>query len=102
METERNRVCPVELAPSLDSRIRSWLQNPHDILAPYVRVGMRALDVGCGPGFFSIEMARMVGPSGKVISADLQEGMLTRLAEKIRGTELEKRIALVQCDKERI
>ncbi|HUI28866.1 MAG TPA: class I SAM-dependent methyltransferase [Candidatus Acidoferrales bacterium] len=102
MEHERNRVCPVELANSLDSRIRRWLQDPQDILSPFVREGMKVLDLGCGPGFFSIEMAKMVGKSGKVISADLQEGMLQKLRSKIKGTELEERITLVKCDRDRI
>jgi ubiquinone/menaquinone biosynthesis C-methylase UbiE len=102
MLRERNRVCPVELAKSLDSRIRRWLQNPATILAPYVTPGMTALDVGCGPGFFSIELARMVGNSGRVIAADLQEGMLQKLADNIRGTPLEVRITLVRSDADRI
>ena len=102
MERERNRVCPVELASSLDTKIRRWVQNPHTILAPYIKEGMTALDIGCGPGFFSIETAKMVGSSGKVISADLQEGMLQKLGNKIRGTELEKRIKLVKCDNNKI
>jgi ubiquinone/menaquinone biosynthesis C-methylase UbiE len=102
MENERNRVCPVEFAGSLDSTIRRWLQNPQKIVGPYVKAGMVVLDVGCGPGFFSIEMAKMVGPNGKVISADLQQGMIDKLASKIKGTSAEKRIALVKCDKNAI
>jgi len=31
---------------------------------------MTVLDVGCGSGFFSIELARLVGPKGKVIAWD--------------------------------
>ena len=102
MDDERNRVCPVELANSLDSKLRKWMQNPKKILSPYVREGMTVLDVGCGPGLFSIELAKMVGREGKVISADLQDGMLQKLAAKIRGTELEKRIKLVKCEKDTI
>ncbi len=102
MNDERNRVCPVECAGSLDSRFRRWLQNPRRILAPYVGEGMRVLDIGCGPGFFSLEMARMVGTSGKVISADLQEGMLQKLRAKVRGTGLEGRITPVLCDRSSI
>jgi ubiquinone/menaquinone biosynthesis C-methylase UbiE len=102
MGRERNRVCPVELASSLDNRVRRWLQNPRTILAPYVKEGMTVLDVGCGPGLFSVEMAKMVGASGQVISADLQEGMLQALARKIAGTELERRIKPRKCDAEKI
>jgi ubiquinone/menaquinone biosynthesis C-methylase UbiE len=99
MDTERNRVCPVELASSLDSKIRRWLQNPYKILSPFVKDGMKVLDVGCGPGFFSIEMASMVGPGGEVIAADLQDGMLQKLSDKIKGTSFEPRIRCVQCSR---
>ena len=79
MPDERNRICPVELAGSLDGKIRRWLQNPQRILAPFVKEGMTVLDVGCGPGFFSVELAKLVGRTGKVISVDLQQGMLDML-----------------------
>ncbi len=102
MEPDRTRVCPVELAGGLDNKIRRWLQNPERILSPFVKEGMKVLDLGCGPGFFSIAMAGMVGKAGKVFSADLQEGMLQKVCEKIKGTEVEKRIQLVQCDREKI
>ncbi len=102
MNDERNRVCPVELANSLDSRVRSLLQNPGKIVAPFVREGMTVLDIGCGPGFFSIALAGMVGRTGKVISADLQEGMLEKLRNKIRGTELESIITPIRCGRETI
>jgi ubiquinone/menaquinone biosynthesis C-methylase UbiE len=98
MTHDTDRVCPVALANSLDNRLRRWLQDPRRILSPFVKEGMTALDVGCGPGFFTIELARLVGRSGRVIAADLQDGMLQRLAAKIRGTELEERIHLVTCD----
>jgi ubiquinone/menaquinone biosynthesis C-methylase UbiE len=102
MDGERNRVCPVRLANSLNSKIRRWLQNPQKILGPYIKEGMTVVDIGCGPGFFSIEMAKMIGRNGKVISADLQEGMLQKLSNKTKGTELEERIKLVKCDKSKI
>ena len=98
MTIRQTRVCPIQLADSLDNKLRQWLQNPRKILEPYVSDGMIALDVGCGPGFFSIELARLVGPSGRVIAADLQQGMLDKLAAKIRGTDLSTRMDLVKCD----
>jgi ubiquinone/menaquinone biosynthesis C-methylase UbiE len=97
-----NRVCPVEKAGILDHRIRRWLQDPRKILRPYIDEGMTVLDIGCGPGFFSIDMAQMVGRSGRVIASDLQEGMLQKLKDKIRGTELEERITLHKCEEGKI
>jgi ubiquinone/menaquinone biosynthesis C-methylase UbiE len=63
---------------------------------------MTALDIGCGPGFFSIELAKLVGETGKVIAADLQQGMLQKLQDKIKGSMLEKRIKLKKCEKDSI
>lgn len=102
MSDKSKHVCPVERASSLDNRIRKWLQNPQKILGPYIKEGMIVLDIGCGPGFFSIEMARMVGESGRVIASDLQEGMLQKVRDKIQGTEFERRIILHKCDENRI
>jgi ubiquinone/menaquinone biosynthesis C-methylase UbiE len=63
---------------------------------------MTVLDIGCGPGFFTIDMAQMVGKSGRVIAVDLQEGMLDKLRNKIQGTELAERITLHRCKDDRI
>ncbi len=93
-----HRICPVEHAGSLDSKIRRLLQDPVKILGPYVKSGMTVLEIGCGPGFFSIDLARMVGESGKVIALDVQEGMLARLEKKIYGSGMEKRIELRKCE----
>ena len=98
----QNRICRVSHAGRLDNRIRRWLQNPRKILSPYIKEGMTVLDMGCGPGFFSVEVAQMVGISGRVIAADLQEEMLEKLAAKIKGTELEKRITLYKCEQNKI
>ncbi|MFO7559392.1 MAG: class I SAM-dependent methyltransferase [Desulfobacterales bacterium] len=102
MSNKKNRVCPVTMAGSLDNRIRRWFQNPQKILRPYIKEGMTVLDLGCGPGFFSIDMAQMVGKSGKVIASDLQEGMLQKLGDKIRGTKLKEQITLHQCEENTI
>ena len=102
MNNRKNRVCPVELAGSLDIRIRRWFQNPQKILSPFIQEGMTVLDFGCGPGFFTIEMARLVGRSGRVVAADLQEGMLDRLRRKIQGTELDARIILHKTEVDKI
>lgn len=102
MWARKNRVCPVERAGSLDNRFRRWIQNPRKILSPYIREGMTVLDLGCGPGFFSVDLAQMVGKSGRVVATDLQKGMLRKLQEKIQGTDLEERIILHQCEPNKI
>lgn len=63
---------------------------------------MTVLDIGCGPGFFSIALAKLVGISGRVIAVDLQESMLNKVRKKIKGTEIEDRIILHQCKEDKI
>jgi 2-polyprenyl-3-methyl-5-hydroxy-6-metoxy-1,4-benzoquinol methylase len=99
---DKNRICPVENAGGLDNGIRRWLQNPRKILGPYINEGMTTLDFGCGPGFFTIDMAKMVGKSGRVIACDLQDGMLEKLRAKIKGSPFENIITLHKCQKDRI
>ena len=102
MGDEHKRVCPVELSGTLDTRIRRWGQNPRKILGPYLSEGMTALDIGCGPGFFTLDMAILVGDGGKVIAADLQQGMLDKVGKKIAGSELAGRITLHKSASEKI
>lgn len=103
MNKEGNtRICPVERAGGLDNAVRRLLQNPQRLLGPYIKKGMTVLDLGCGPGFFSTEIAKMLGESGKVIAADLQEGMLEKVNKKIKGTDLEHRIKIHKCEDEKI
>jgi len=102
MNIRNNHVCPVEMAGSLDLRVRRWVQNPQKILNPYIKEGMTILELGCGPGFFTVDMARMVGDTGCVIAVDLQEGMLGKVRNKIKKTRLEERIILHKCDENRI
>ena len=100
-ETDK-RICPVERAGGLDNSVRKLLQNPRKILNPYIHEGMIVLDLGCGPGVFSIEIAKLIGDSGKVIAADLQEGMLDKVRQKIKGIKLEQRITLHKCKEDSI
>ena len=43
------------------------------------------LDLGCGPGFTSMDLARVVGPSGEICAVDKAERFLRSLAERARA-----------------
>src|SRR5205085_9767669 len=47
-----------------------------------IQKGMTVADVGAGTGYFSIRLARRVGPTGKVYANDIQPEMLDRLRER--------------------
>lgn len=98
MKEKGKQVCPAAISGVLDNIFRKLVHNPRKILADFVKEGMTVLDAGCGPGFFTVPMAEMVGERGKVIAADLQEGILEKLKNKIRGSELGKRVVLHKAE----
>ncbi len=87
-----HRVCPWWLGYWLISPLRKYWQNPHEILAPYVREGMTVLEPGPGMGFFTLELARLVGPSGRVIAVDVQPKMIDRLKRRAAKAGLLDRV----------
>ena len=99
---EQKHICPTWGAVGLDNSFRKLVHNPQKILKPYIKEGMTVLDIGCGPGFFSLEMAKMLYGTGKVIAADVQEGMLEKIRLKIKGTALQQTIELHKSSFEHI
>lgn len=87
----------VERAGALESSFRYRFQNPRKILRTYLKPGMTVLDLGCGPGFFTTEIARMLDGSGKVIAADVQNGMLEKVRQKITGRDIECIVQIHKC-----
>jgi len=79
-----NHVCPWYFGYALANPLRKLYQNPGKILNPYLKSGMKILEVGPGMGFFSLPMARRVGESGKIYSVDVQEKMLEGLRKRAR------------------
>ncbi len=90
-------VCPSWLAFSLNNPLRKGLHNPGKILGEFIKPGSIAIDIGCGPGYFTVPMAEMVGPSGKVIAVDLQRKMLDKLMAYAGRASLAQRIQPVEC-----
>ena len=97
-----NTICSVKVAPWLDGRIRKFMHNPEAILAPYLRQGMKVVDIGCGPRYFTLPLAKLVGERGQVYAVDLQQGMLDIIEEKIQNSVLKNRIVLHRSDTEKI
>ena len=102
MENKKRLVCPMGVAGLLDSKFRKIFHNPNKILKPFISKNMKALDIGCGPGVFSIEIAKLLEGTGKVICVDMQEGMLELIKNKISGTSIEQTITLHKCTQENI
>jgi SAM-dependent methyltransferase len=50
--------------------------------------GQTVCDLGCGNGFYTLELARRVGPRGTVYAVDIQPEMLRMLAERAAAGNL--------------
>lgn len=60
-----------------------------------VRPGERVIDVGCGTGATTAELARRVGAAGRVLGIDVSEPMLARAGERLAALA---QVSLVQAD----
>ena len=80
-------MCPLGAARMFDNLLRLLIHQPRRVLREYVKAGSKVLDFGCGLGFFSIAMAKMVGEGGLVIAADLQDVTLKGLTKRARRAD---------------
>jgi ubiquinone/menaquinone biosynthesis C-methylase UbiE len=77
--------------------IRRLHQRPRKFLGELVKPGMTTADIGCGLGFYTVEMARMVGEKGRVTAVDFQPKMLGITGRKVRKAGVSERVEIVQC-----
>ncbi|MGD9973751.1 MAG: class I SAM-dependent methyltransferase [Desulfatirhabdiaceae bacterium] len=77
-----SHICPWWLAYTFDNPFRRLIHRPETIFGPHLQTGMTAVDLGCGMGFFSIALSKLVGNTGKVVSVDIQQQMLDILLKR--------------------
>ncbi len=90
-------VCSAQHAGWLSTPLRRLFHDPRRVLEGLVAPGDTAIDFGCGPGYFTLPLAEMVGPGGRVVAVDLQPAMLERVHERARAAGLAERITLQPC-----
>jgi len=54
-----------------------------------IKPGQTICDMGCGNGFYTLQLARLVGPTGKVLAVDIQPEMLHLLSERAKAEGIE-------------
>jgi SAM-dependent methyltransferase len=87
------RMCPWWMGPLLLNPFRRWSLNAERLLRPWVREGSYVLEPGPGMGFFTLPLARMVGPAGRVVAVDIQPRMIDRLRQRAHQAGLADRIS---------
>lgn len=90
-------VCPWWFGYTFDNPVRRLVHDADALLGHWLAPGMHALDLGCGLGFFSLAMARMVGDGGTVLAVDMQERMLATVRRRARKAGLDGRIRTLRC-----
>jgi ubiquinone/menaquinone biosynthesis C-methylase UbiE len=53
-----------------------------------LKEGRVMADLGCGPGFFTLPAAELVGPSGKVYAVDVQQEMVDDLRSRLAAQDI--------------
>ena len=72
--------------------------NPYKLLnAAGLKPGQKVLEVGCGPGFFTIPAAKIVGEKGKVYALDVNPVAVETVRRKIMENNL-KNVKIMLAD----
>lgn len=67
-----------------DNPLLPLFKNPYKLLkAAGLKKGQKVLEVGCGPGFFTIPAAHIVGEEGLVYAVDVNPYAIARVRGKI-------------------
>ncbi len=92
---QKPRPMPHQHAVALDHPLRLRYRNPRAILGLYgFQAGMTVLDLGCGTGTFTVEMAHMVGETGTVHAVDLQKPLLDHTQRRVAAADVSSRVRL--------
>src|SRR5688572_18492808 len=95
--TWNQHTCPWWFGYTFDNPLRRQIHDPEVILRGLVSPGDDVLDLGCGLGYFTLALANLVGPTGRVVAVDVQPQMLTRARRRAERHGLDDRITFHQC-----
>jgi len=71
---------------SMEEPGRAAWQRPDEVVSALgLGKGQTACDIGSGPGYFSLRLARAVAPGGRVYAVDVEAGMLEALRQRIEA-----------------
>jgi len=85
---ETSRIAFWMISAFHDNPLLPLFRNPYRLLrAAGLKPGQTVLEVGCGPGFFTIPTARIVGEKGMVYAVDINPLAIRRVMGKIQNRQ---------------
>ncbi len=96
--SQHHHICNWWIAYTFDNPLGKLFHNPVKLFRDHIKEGMTVMDVGCGMGYFSIGMAKLVGAKGKVIAVDLQQKMLDVMQRRAGRHGVADRIIAHRCE----
>ena len=98
--TWNQHTCPWWFGYTFDNPLRRYIHDPRALFHDLVSEGDVVADLGCGLGYFTLALADLVGPSGRVVAVDVQSQMLERTRRRAQRRGLDARIEFHQCSHE--
>ena len=86
---DRPRACPAAFSWVLERPRRIHQEVPQVLDRIELYPGERVLEVGCGPGVYTVQAAPRLKPDGQLIALDLQREMVERASERVREAGLD-------------
>jgi SAM-dependent methyltransferase len=91
----RGEPCPTSWSWIVDNPLRRW-DVRHALDWAGLRAGETVLELGPGPGAFTVDAAQRVGPEGCLIAVDIQPGMIAQVDARVKAagvTNVETHVA---------
>ena len=90
---------PVSQASMLLNPARRHMHPPRETLESFgLQAGETLLELGPGPGYFTIEARRIAGEGGRVVCIDVQPGMLALLRQRLVDAGVSGGVVLLAGD----
>ena len=100
---QRPMPMPHQMGGLLEHPLRKAYRNPIELLgACGIAPGETVLDVGCGTGLFTEEIARLVGANGIVHAVDFQPSLLSQTADRLAAAGVAERVQLHLCHADKL